>query len=107
MSVKCAATSVPIMQISMNTKQPGKHGRISLYFEQALRVYRAHSYYAAELAWTLFRQSQSQEAAGDIQRAAKSLAEACDLYTQIAPVQTADVSPTAETFESLVPLMAR
>lgn len=70
-------------------------------------MYRAHSYYAAELAWTLFRQSQSQEAAGDIQRAAKSLAEACDLYTQIAPVQTADVSPTAETFESLVPLMAR
>lgn len=83
---------------------------ISLYFAQALEGYRAHNCYGAQLAWTLFRQSQAQQDMGDTVTAAASLSEAkllfADTITGRGQTWEAD-EITGQQIEEAVPLPSR
>src|SRR5262245_29234469 len=79
----------------------------SLYSEQAVRGFRAHSCYEAQLALALFRQGQVQAATGDVNGAEASFRETGNLYAKIAGGHENRSVITAERLESAVPLSSR
>lgn len=78
-----------------------------IYFHQALAGFRAHTWYAPELARTLFRFSQLQEFEGNETGAAISLGKAVQLWKTIAPTSDESRPLTADDFEELVPIPHR
>lgn len=81
--------------------------RSRTYFEQAIRGYRTHDCYKAELAWALYGLSETQKANGDDARAATSLEEATSILKQRCGIGTLEDPLTAEDFEKQVSLPAR
>jgi hypothetical protein len=79
----------------------------SIYFHQALAGFRAHPWYAPELARTLYRFSQLQEFEGNETGASISLAKAIELYKTIAPTCDESTPLTAADFEEIVPIPHR
>lgn len=78
----------------------------SLYLEAAVKGYRAHSCYRAQLALALFRQAKLQKAMGDTEAAELSLRESMDLYKVVSGIEDV-IGLTEEQLLSVVPLIWR
>lgn len=79
----------------------------SIYYDQALRGYRMHDCYTAELARTLFRLSQTQEAEGDEEGARVSQSQARELYVIVVPNHDESKDLLELDFENILPLASR
>lgn len=79
----------------------------SIYLDQAMRGFRMHDCYKAELSRTFYRLSKTQEAEGDEVGAMSSLVEAQTLYKIAVNADKAEDTLTAADFDDAIPISSR
>ena len=79
----------------------------SVYFEQALKVFRKDSYHNPELARTLYKQAKFYHQIGEEDRAQQLYAQAKAIYIKLVPTCICDSLPSEDAFDDLVLMWSR